>query len=599
MDQPQKQRSEKLTETHPQGPPNASIAPRIVQRNRPDPSTFHTGSPRPAPRRHPRGAAPPGGAASRPRLRSGPARNAPLDGNGSRTNGPGGIRKPDGRETEKRKGGKKRRSDVVAKWLAHVPGEVMAVLVNMHECYASSVDELRGEVRALRGRMERLSEQEGLLRRMWEGENGRGKGGDVEGEGFDGASVEGVECQGESGVDETTPRHLNMDVPPTLIGERHPVRSTGLKVVKRRPVTRPPLALRQRTEKPATRPSSTDEETPRPDRAGKKVTRAHRLIDNDDGHDDDGLRILDGAPRLCALLRRQHGIASPPKLKSPPRLAHVEPDSNSDEREDEGGDAEYRPGSPSGLPASSSLSAASGASWAPEGSSSSASGGGWRNRATRGSPCAMVTARTASSSSTPLSAPSSTQKRTTRPKPSRATAATRSPSSQQPSSPPPQPPPKTPSPSPSTSASPPSKPRYSTPRRTTLKRTNSGPQYAGKFTFRRMGRTVLSVWNEYKVDGSGGKPFRCIESLEKEYGTCWRTGSVGDIKYASNYVGVRKKIVDFVEGMCEGGKMTPEEACAQLDERVDGRLQALITVLRKGLDPFEAIPVRAGKSVSP
>lgn len=114
-----------------------------------------------------------------------------------------------------------------------------------------------------------------------------------------------------------------------------------------------------------------------------------------------------------------------------------------------------------------------------------------------------------------------------------------------------------------------------------------------------MGRTVLSVWNEYKVDGSGGKPFRCIESLEKEYGTCWRTGSVGDIKYASNYVGVRKKIVDFVEGMCEGGKMTPEEACAQLDERVDGRLQALITVLRKGLDPFEAIPVRAGKSVSP
>jgi hypothetical protein len=533
---------------------------------------------------------------------------------------PSGIKKPESDKVKGKNSSRRRRrvgggggSDVVAKWLECVPREVMAVFVNMHEQYASSVNDLRAEMRFLMERLEglervgeRLDVHEGLLGsvmgRLWKGEGDDGVG---VGEGEDEVMEE---RGGDEAVAATSP--LNMDVPPTPIGERQPIRSTGLGVARRRrrPGTTAPLALRQQSaDRPAKpgfpRPRSDEETAPQQGSGGSGTGdgRAHNNDgddDDDDDDDDEGLRILDGAPRLRALLRRQHGIASPPpQMESPPRRAHVEPDLDSDSGSDKDvdvEDAEYMPGSPSCSSESSSLSTASGASWAPEGSASPTSRGVRRTESTKGSRSAGMTKQTGQSSSTP--------KRTTRPRTPRETAATTSPASQQP--PPSRPtPPETTAASPSPAA-PSSKPRYSTPRRTTLKRTNSGPQYAGKFTFRRRGRTVLSVWNEYKVDGDGGgivgtgKPFRCIESLEKEYGTCWRTGSVGDIKYASNYVGVRKKIVDFVEGMCEHGKMTPEEACAKLDERVDGRLQELITVLRKGLDPFKAIPVRAGKSVS-
>ncbi|KAM0254502.1 hypothetical protein ACHAQJ_006721 [Trichoderma viride] len=143
--------------------------------------------------------------------------------------------------------------------------------------------------------------------------------------------------------------------------------------------------------------------------------------------------------------------------------------------------------------------------------------------------------------------------------------------------------PKTPSPKPQ-----PQTPRYSTPRHTTTPRYASGPP-SRPFRFHRMGRTVLDVWTEYKL-GTRGNP--AIEALELEYGTGWRAGSLRQVKYASNYVGVRQKVVNKVEELCEREGISAEEACRRLDERVDGRMQMLISAVRRGQDPFEVIPKR-------
>lgn len=105
-----------------------------------------------------------------------------------------------------------------------------------------------------------------------------------------------------------------------------------------------------------------------------------------------------------------------------------------------------------------------------------------------------------------------------------------------------------------------------------------------------MGRTVLEVWVEYKA-GSRGNP--AIEALERQYGTEWRTGKdIRELKYASNYVSVRQKVVGYVEDLCERQGISAEEACGRLDERVDGRMQMLISAVRKGQDPFVVIPKR-------
>ncbi|KAF4971296.1 hypothetical protein FSARC_1815 [Fusarium sarcochroum] len=145
--------------------------------------------------------------------------------------------------------------------------------------------------------------------------------------------------------------------------------------------------------------------------------------------------------------------------------------------------------------------------------------------------------------------------------------------------------------SPSTSLSPfPSddenhKPRYSVPR-------SVGYRYAAgppgrRFKYHRMPKTVALVWQEWK-HGSHGNP--SIEALEKRYNTTWRMGSLQERKYASNYVGVRQKVVRKVEEMCEEEGMSVEEACEKLDERIDGRMQLLMTALRKGEDPLMVIP---------
>ncbi|KAM0557023.1 hypothetical protein ACHAPJ_005703 [Fusarium lateritium] len=131
------------------------------------------------------------------------------------------------------------------------------------------------------------------------------------------------------------------------------------------------------------------------------------------------------------------------------------------------------------------------------------------------------------------------------------------------------------------------KPRYSVPR-------SVGYRYAAgppgrRFKYHRMPKTVALVWQEWK-HGSHGNP--AIEALEKRYNTTWRMGSLQERKYASNYVGVRQKIVRKVEEMCEGEGMSVEEACEKLDERIDGRMQLLMTALRKGEDPLMVIPKR-------
>lgn len=83
-----------------------------------------------------------------------------------------------------------------------------------------------------------------------------------------------------------------------------------------------------------------------------------------------------------------------------------------------------------------------------------------------------------------------------------------------------------------------------------------------------------------------------IEALERQYGTEWRTGEIRDLKYASNYVSVRQKVVKCVEEMCEREGIGEREAMRRLDERVDGRMQMLISAVRKGQDPFVVIPKR-------
>lgn len=132
------------------------------------------------------------------------------------------------------------------------------------------------------------------------------------------------------------------------------------------------------------------------------------------------------------------------------------------------------------------------------------------------------------------------------------------------------------------------RPRYSV-SRSVAPRFAIGPPGLQPFKYHRMPKTVALVWQEWK-HGSYGNP--AIEALENKYNTSWRMGTLQERKYASNYVGVRQKIVRKVEEMCEEEGITAEEACEVLDRRVDGRMQLLMTALRKGEDPLVVIPRR-------
>ncbi|KAL6815923.1 hypothetical protein GGI42DRAFT_363115 [Trichoderma sp. SZMC 28013] len=421
--------------------------------------------------------------------------------------------------------------------LDYLPMEVAKMVINMQQYYAAGVEELMGklgsvseEVRLARKENEELVEKlvglsEDVVLEREENEEMRrrldmhfvmlrqankfmqsvrdGSLGGVEG-----ADVPTL-VEEEEEQDDVTMRSVDMGVPPVPSVDREPVRSTGRKVPKRR--AGGSCGLRRRGKKQ--KKTSLGEKGVRFEEKSDihqaeetlREEEAPQERDEDEDEDDDHLKILAGAPRLQAMLRKSAWTAINH------RPTNTDPN------------ADYRPCSPS-----------------------------------------SASERSSSPSPSPRS-PSPT------PLPRR---------------------PQTPNPTTTPTKSPPSssstRPRYSTPRHTTLPRYASGPP-SRPFRFHRMGRTVLDVWTEYK-HGKKGNP--AIEALEKEYATGWRTGTLREIKYASNYVGVRQKVVSKVEEICARDGIEPEEACRRLDERVDGRMQMLISAVRKGEDPFEVIPKR-------
>ncbi|KAL6692805.1 hypothetical protein J3F84DRAFT_401874 [Trichoderma pleuroticola] len=409
--------------------------------------------------------------------------------------------------------------------LDYLPMEVAKMVINMQQYYAAGVEELTGklgsvseEVRLARKQNEELVEKLGVLSEdvvleREENEEMRRRldmhfvmlrqankfmqsvrDGSF---GIEGADVPTLVEEEE----DVTMRGVDMEVPPVPRVDREPVRSTGRKVPKRRAGGSCGL----RRGKRQTRMETLTAEKGVHFEDGGDAMDIHEVEeeapqerDEDEDEDDDHLKILAGAPRLQALLRKSAWTA----------INHCP--TNTDPN------ADYRPCSPSSASESSS---------SPPRSPSPA----------------------------PLPRPQT---------PPNTTTPTKSPPS--------------------------SRPRYSTPRHTTIPRYASGPPNR-PFRFHRMGRTVLDVWTEYK-HGKKGNP--AIESLEKQFATGWRTGTLREIKYASNYVGVRQKVVSKVEEICARDGIEPEEACRRLDERVDGRMQMLISAVRKGEDPFEVIPKR-------
>ncbi|KAJ4862114.1 transcriptional activator of glycolytic enzymes domain-containing protein [Trichoderma breve] len=428
--------------------------------------------------------------------------------------------------------------------LDYLPMEVAKMVINMQQYYAAGVEELMGklgsmseEVRLARKENEELLEKlaglsEDVVLEREESEEMRRRldmhfvmlrqankfmqsvrDGSLGG-------VEGVDVptlvEEEEEEEEVSMRGLDMEVPPVPSVDREPVRSTGRKVPKRRAGGN--YGLRRRGKRQTRMKKTSTAEKGVHFEGGSDAMDIHQAEeeaapqerDDEDDEDDDHLKILAGAPRLQAMLRKSAWTA----INHHPN--------NTDPN------ADYRPHSPSSASESSS------------------------------SPSPR------SPSPTPLPRRPQTPTITTPTKPS-SSSPTKSP--------------------PSSSSS---RPRYSTPRHTTLPRYASGPP-SRPFRFHRMGRTVLDVWTEYK-HGKKGNP--AIEALERQYATGWRTGTLREIKYASNYVGVRQKVVSKVEEICAREGIEPEEACRRLDERVDGRMQMLITAVRKGEDPFEVIPKR-------
>ncbi|PTB44620.1 hypothetical protein M441DRAFT_24753 [Trichoderma asperellum CBS 433.97] len=456
-----------------------------------------------------------------------------------------------------------------------VPMELARTVVNMQQYYASGVNELaeklgtveeelrRAKEENLRMKkrldmhfgmlgqaaefMQRVSQGLGMAMPVDEEMLGR-KGGDEElKQGFDGDSdlpMEGV----------------NMEVPPMPVDDRPPMRSTGRmagnrrmmqekspaqrrrgKEKRRMVVAAEVLPIREKMVIPQDDGDDDDDDDDNIDRMKKSNSEIrleeesrHRREDN--GSDD--AKILQGAPRLQALIC-QDAIRRSVIRQDITRQSRFTPINRVPSRQstpsvDNDADSdEYCPSSPSSSSSSDSI----------------------------------YEEETAPSSTIAISKPT--------PSPNHLLQTPLPASSSSSSS--------------TSTSSRPSKPRYSVTRRTTIPRYASGPP--GKpFRFHRMGRTVLDVWTEYKR-GSKGNP--AIEALERQYGTEWRTGEdTRELKYASNYVSVRQKVVSQVEEMCEREGISAMEACRRLDERVDGRMQLLISAVRKGQDPFVVIPKR-------
>lgn len=145
---------------------------------------------------------------------------------------------------------------------------------------------------------------------------------------------------------------------------------------------------------------------------------------------------------------------------------------------------------------------------------------------------------------------------------------------------------------PPSQANPAAQPRYGRARRTDVA-TCTLPG-GNTFKFTKMGRSVQEVWNEWHV-GANGNP--AVGHLETTHGTGWRSDQDANvderknkIKYRSNWVAVRRTIVDHVQSMMDANGTTAQAACASLDAVVQGRLQEMITCLRKKQDPLQMPP---------
>jgi hypothetical protein len=423
-----------------------------------------------------------------------------------------------------------------------VPADLARVVVNMQQYYASGVGELAEKLGSVEEELRRAREENVMMKKRLDMHFGMlGQTAEFMQRISEGL-VGGREEELDQGVDEDdlAMDGVDMEVPPTPVGDRLPMRSTGRMASSRRIVRESPL---QRKEKEAKRTAAVlpirEKMMCRDDGADEVDANLEQSCNGREDNDNDGeedARVLEGAPRLQEAIRQdalQRAMSRDIIRRSrfTPINRMPSRQSTPSSGEDSDSDEYCPPSSPSAASCFSSFS----------------------------------------SSESP---PSLDEEEIT---PHSATAVTKpSPANPQLATPPPT----------ASSSSPPK--RYSSPRRTTQARYASGP--AGKpFKFHRMGRTVLDVWTEYKV-GSKGNP--AIEALERQYGTEWRTGKIRDLKYASNYVSVRQKVVNHVEEMCERQGISEREAIRRLDGRVDGRMQMLISAVRKGQDPFVVIPKR-------
>ncbi|KAL7932512.1 hypothetical protein V8C35DRAFT_328486 [Trichoderma chlorosporum] len=396
--------------------------------------------------------------------------------------------------------------------LEYLPLKVAKMIINMQQHYAAGLEELTGKLGGVNEALRAAREENGELKKRLDMHFGMLQQASKFLRSVRDGSFEGPNAVEEGDVEAG---RMNMDVPPAMAADREPVRSTGRKATKRRGESGS-CGLRRGGRRRTARKSAVRFED---GSDGMELDQTEETLreeenrqqgDQDEGEDNDHLKILAGAPRLQAILRKSAWTAI--------NHRHSDTDPNAD----------YRPPSPS-----------------------------YASSASDSSP-----PRTPSPSPSPATPPPSrTPKRKTR---TRKT------------------------PKPSSSASPPSsdKRRYKTPRHTTIPRYACGPQDR-PFHFLRMARTVLDVWTEYKHGTQGN---HAIEFLERTYATDWRTGTVQQIKYGSNYVSVRLKVVSAVEDLCEKQGVSPEEACRRLDERVAGRMHMLIAAVRKKKDPFEVIP---------
>ncbi|PON22044.1 hypothetical protein TGAM01_v209114 [Trichoderma gamsii] len=462
-----------------------------------------------------------------------------------------------------------------------VPADLARVVVNMQQYYASGVGELAEKLGSVEEELRRAKEENVMMKKRLDMHFGM-LGQTAEfmqriSEGLGGGIMGGEEVGGKEGEEELNQGFgedaddgdlamdgVDMEVPPTPADDdRLPMRSTGRMASSRRMV-REKSPLQKRKGKEAKRRTAAKvlpirEKMIRPQDNGDadevdanleslRLEQSHNgREDNDIADGEDDARVLEGAPRLQEAIRQdalQRAISRDIMRRSrfTPINRMPSRQSTPSSGEDNSDSDEYRPPS---------------------------------------SPSAASCFSSFSSSETP---PSLYEEEIT---PSSSTTTDAKPAS------PPNPqlptPPPTATLSSSLSSSP--RPRYRESRHTTEDRHASGPP--GKpFKFHRMGRTVLDVWTEYKI-GSKGNP--AIEALERQYGTGWRkggTGGIQDLKYASNYVSVRQKVVRYVEEMCEREGISEREAMRRLDERVDGRMQMLISAVRKGQDPFVVIPKR-------